>query len=210
MEISNGSYVAHSLAVFNGGAFFVTSGGLRVVGGSVVTNSTAQGGAAGALWLTGGKVTLSNSLLNASAVSGEGGCVTLRGGEMRLEYATIRNCTSISEIGHILNVVGDDGTDVTSRLLLATFTTFQQHQCSGSLFRQIADAKIVLRNVSFESADGCEGPELGSSSAFASVRLKGCGDTYTDGQGRTWDTCSSVEPGACAASRVEGTTLTSV
>ena len=69
VEISNGSYVAHSLAELNGGAFFVTSGELRVVGGSVVTNSTAQGGAAGALWLTGGKVTLSNSLLNASAAS---------------------------------------------------------------------------------------------------------------------------------------------
>ena len=204
VELDGGSSISTSTTQWNGGAVWISSGSFTLSESSIIDSNSVLAG--GAIFVTGGKVNLtSNSRVTDATASGEGGCFYLTSGEVHMTDAIIRNCRGD---GAIL-ATSPSALD-SHPLLVATFTTFLQNQCDGSIFKSPGSAQLVLRAIFIEPLAGCDRDALASATAFAGVITKGCGEQYEASDQQISPVCSSRAAGACNSIPIAGTTLASL
>eukprot|EP00966_Prymnesium_polylepis_P314822 7274436-Prymnesium_polylepis.1 len=131
------------------------------------------------------------------------GCLSQISGEIHLVNVTVEDSTALSSIGVILIIQGNEFS--IRPVFMATFTSFHQHDCTGSLFSLRGSAQALLQSVTFA---GCD--LSASNAAFANFTSMGCGETFTTWDGQRRSVCGSQAPGACSSDRVANTTLDSL
>jgi hypothetical protein len=210
--LTDGSTISQSWAeLFQGAAASIWGGTLTVEGRSTIADSSGAS-FGGAMYISGGVVTLNDSLITRSEARLTGaGAFYLKGGDLHLFNATVEDSTSAETTGIILIV--SSGSILGSGLgplFMATLTEFRQRSCNGVMFGLQGTAQVVLRDVTFTPLDGCDTAALASPAAFHGVAPKGCGETYSDRQGNTWGVCRLSGQDVCSALPVPGTNLTSL
>eukprot|EP00966_Prymnesium_polylepis_P075185 1744230-Prymnesium_polylepis.1 len=147
--VQGNSEIVNPSATIGGGAISVRSGFVRVEDSLIVGAATIS-----RTRLFGGPSDDIQQLLSARGmIYMGGGCLDIYGGELQLVNATVRNSKSASDSGAILHMKGPGSGPTTAtskqqpRLLLATFTRFEQDVCNGSLFKVDGVGQVVLRDI---------------------------------------------------------------